>query len=112
MIEVRPLHDSVQLVVVAGCADLGACRTLQQTAFANVRQGCTRFVLDLTGVDEVRPGVLGALLRLRRQLLAVGGGLSVVSDRTAADLFSTSVPDIVLARAASVEEAVGLLAPS
>ena len=110
MIEIRPLHDSVQLVVLAGCADLGACRTLQRAAFTSVRKGCTRFVLDLTDVEEVRPGVLGALLRLRRQLRAVGGGLVVVSDRSAAELFATSVPDAVVARAASIEEAVGLLA--
>jgi len=110
MIEISPLDDRVQLVVLAGRADLGECRDLQRATFASVRKGCTRFVVDLRRVEHVEPGVLGALLRLSRQLRAVGGGLAVVSERPASELFSTTVSDAVVARVTNVDDAVVLLA--
>ena len=110
MIEVSPLDERVQLVVLAGHADLSACRALQRATFASVRKGHTRFLLDLNRVEDVEPGVLGALLRLGRQLRAVGGGLALVSERPASELFSTRVSDVVVARVANVDEALGLLA--
>ena len=109
MIDAHALDDRTSVITLHGRANLALSRDLQLAVLDRVGSGRTRIVLDLSDVARVDPGVLGALLRLRRLLLAMGGGLAVVSLRPAAELFEVAVSDRVLGRVVSVEQAVGLL---
>lgn len=69
-----------QVVVVSGTIAMTEARLLESRVIAGVRGGRTRVVLDLTAVAEAGPGLLGALLRVRRGVTRVGGQLALVVD--------------------------------
>ena len=69
-----------QLVAVGGAIAMAEARTLESEVFAGVRAGRTRVVLDLTAVTGTGPGLLGALLRIRRGVTRVGGQFALVVD--------------------------------
>ncbi|HEY3019657.1 MAG TPA: STAS domain-containing protein [Solirubrobacteraceae bacterium] len=108
MFDARALDDRTSVIALHGHADLALSRDLQLAVLDGARSGRTRVVLDMSDVARVEPGVLGALLRLRRLLLAMGGGLAVVSLQPAADLFNVAMSDQLLGRAVSLEQALGL----
>jgi len=70
-----------------------------------VRKGLICAIVDLTAATQVQPGMLGVLLRARRQLLMIGGTLAVVTSAPAAELFGVAGADDLLARTATVDEA-------
>ncbi len=75
----RTTADQAEVVVsgifdVAGTPDLLAC--LDEL----VQEGCTRLVVDLTGVTFADASALGVLVRTRRRLEGEGGALQVVHD--------------------------------
>ena len=109
MIDAHALDDRTSVITLHGRANLALSRDLQLAVLEGAHSGRTRIVIDMSDVARVDPGVLGALLRLRRLLLAMGGGLALVSLRPAAELFGVAVSDQLLGRAASVEQAVGLI---
>ncbi|HEY3190844.1 MAG TPA: STAS domain-containing protein [Solirubrobacteraceae bacterium] len=109
MIESRTLDDRTSLVAVHGRADRAIWHDLQLAILDGVSTGRTRIVLDMSDVASVEPGVLGAVLRLRRLLLAMGGGLALVSARPASELFDVAMTEQILGHAVSVDQAVGLL---
>ena len=100
MIDAHALDDRTSVITLHG---------LQLAVLEGAHSGRTRIVIDMSDVARVDPGVLGALLRLRRLLLAMGGGLALVSLRPAAELFGVAVSDQLLGRVVSVEQAVGLI---
>jgi hypothetical protein len=73
---------------------------------AAVRHGRRRALIDLSGVADVAPGVLGVLLRLHRRLLGIGGSLVVVSARTAEELFGALEADELLWRYETLTDAL------
>jgi hypothetical protein len=62
-----------QVVAVGGTIAMTEARTLESQVVAGIRAGRTRVVLDLTGVADAGPGLLGALLRIRRGVTRVAG---------------------------------------
>ncbi len=109
MIDAHALDDRTSVITLHGRANLALSRDLQLAVLEGAHSGRTRIVIDMSDVARVDPGVLGALLRLRRLLLAMGGGLALVSLRPAAELFGVAVGDQLLGRVVSVEQAVGLI---
>ena len=69
-----------QVLVVAGTVAMTEARTLESQVFFGIRGGRTRVVLDLSNVAGTGPGLLGALVRLRRGVTRVGGRLALVVD--------------------------------
>ena len=69
-----------QVVAVGGTIAMTEARMLESHVFAGIRAARTRVVLDLTGVAVAEPGLLGALLRIRRGVTGVGGQLALVVD--------------------------------
>ena len=81
-----------QVVAVGGTIAMTEARTLESQVIAGIRGGRTRVVLDLTGVADTGPGLLGALLRVRRGVTQVGGKLALVVDGPpVSDLVATSL---------------------
>jgi anti-anti-sigma regulatory factor len=105
LIDSRPLDARTLLVVVDGATDRIDALRVQRVIFSAVRRGQVCAIIDLTALEGVQPGLLGVLLRARRQLLAIGGTLAVVTSTTAAALFGVAGADDLLARAATVDEA-------
>lgn len=83
---------TVQVAAVGGTVALHEARELERGILAGVRQGRTNVVLDLGDVSAVGPGLLGALLRIRRGVTQVGGRLAmVVAGPPVSDLVRTTV---------------------
>ena len=104
MIESRPLDSATLLVVVGGTADRDVAVSVQRAILQGVQAGLTTAIVDLSDVHEVRPGLLGVLLRIRRRLLSIGGTLSVVSPVPVGTLFGVDAADEILPRHASLPE--------
>ena len=110
MIDSRPLDARTLLVVVDEATDRIDALRVQRAILSAVRKGQICAIVDMTRIDDVQPGLLGVLLRARRQLLGIGGSLAVVTSSTAAKVFGVTGADDLLARAASVEEARAVFA--
>jgi anti-anti-sigma factor len=81
-----------QVIAIGGDIALTEARTLESRVIDAIRSGRTRIVLDLTGVADVGPGLLGVLLRIRRGVTGVTGQLALVVDGPpVSELIATSL---------------------
>jgi hypothetical protein len=103
-IHARSLDARTSLIAVRGTADRTVAREIQRTILRGVASGRTRAIVDLSEVGEVRPGLLGVLLTVRRRLLAMGGALTVVSPVPVGTLFGVARADDILPRVAPPRE--------
>ena len=78
----QALRSLLAPLVASSCGTIAMtqARTLESEVLAGIRAGRTRVVLDLTGAAGTGPGLLGALLRIRRGVTRVGGRLALVVD--------------------------------
>lgn len=67
-----------QVVAARGGVALHEARQLERRVIEGISQGRTSIVLDLSGVTAVGPGLLGALLRIRRGVSRVEGRMALV----------------------------------
>jgi anti-anti-sigma regulatory factor len=104
-VEARPLDGRTALVAVRGTADRMAALDVQRAILGEIASGRTHAIVDLSGVGEVRPGVLGVLLTIRRRLLTLGGALTIISPVPAGTLFGVAGADEILPRLAAVPPA-------
>jgi hypothetical protein len=82
----------VQIASATGAVALSEARDLERAVIDGIRGGRTRVVLDLRGVTDVGPGLLGALLRIRRGVTRVDGRLALaVSGPPVSDLVATTL---------------------
>ena len=101
----------VQVATVAGAVALAQARELERGVIDGLRGGRVRVVLDLSGVTEVGPGLLGVLLRIRRGITQVGGGLVVVAAGPPVDeLVGSTLLATLIDVAADRDEALTLVA--
>ena len=83
---------TTQIVVLGGAIAMTEARRLESQVIAGIRAGRTHVVLDLSGVADAGPGLLGALLRIRRGVTGVGGQLAlVVCGPPVSELVATSL---------------------
>ena len=100
------------MVAVGGTIAMAEARTLESHVLAGVRGGRTRVVLDLTRVVETGPGLLGALLRVRRGVTRVGGQVALVVDGPpVAELVATSLLVRLVDVTGDLESALALVRP-
>jgi anti-anti-sigma factor len=109
MIEAQALDERTQVIRLRGAVDREDARFLQRAVLEGVGQGRTRAIVELGEVDTVDPGVLGALLRTRRSLLAVGGGLVICCPRPCTELFGVEAVEELVGRGETLDEAQALL---
>jgi len=87
----------VQIAVARGPVSLAEAQELERGVFDGIRRGRTRVVLDLSGVTAVGPGLLGALLRIRRGVTNVDGRLALaVSGPPVSELVATTVLRVLI----------------
>jgi anti-anti-sigma factor len=77
-LELSAVGRGIQIVAAGGAVALAEARELERGVLAGIGRGRTRVVLDLTGVTDVGPGLLGVLLRMRRGVTRVEGALALV----------------------------------
>jgi anti-anti-sigma regulatory factor len=83
--------ERTQVVALGGMVAMTESRTLESRVIDGIRAGRTQVVIDLSGVTATGPGLLGALLRIRRGVTGVGGQLALVVDGPpASELVATS----------------------
>ena len=113
-LEFSAAGPAVQVAVVGGAVALHEARELERGVLQGVRQGRTRVVLDLRGVTDIGPGLLGVLLHIRRGVTQVDGRLSmVVAGPPVSDLVRTTVLAALIDIAGDRDSALGLVsAPS
>jgi anti-anti-sigma factor len=91
-LELSAAGSDVQIVAAGGAVALAEARELERGVLAGIGRGRTRVVLDLTGVTDVGPGLLGVLLRVRRGVTRVEGALAlVVAGPPVSDLVATTL---------------------
>jgi anti-anti-sigma factor len=99
-----------QIVVAGGVVALPDARRLERQVVKGISAGRTRVVLDLSDVTTVGPGLLGALLRIRRGVTRVDGRLAlVVSGPPVSELVATTLLARLIDVAVDRSEAVGLV---
>jgi anti-anti-sigma regulatory factor len=109
-LRLRAAGPGVQIASAGGGVALAEARRLELGVLDGVRQGRTRVVIDLSEVSEVGPGLLGALLRIRRGLTRVGGQFAlVVAGPPVAELVQTTVLAVLIDIAADRDEALALV---
>jgi anti-anti-sigma factor len=69
----------LQVATLGGSVALAQARELERGVIDGLRDGRVGVVLDLSGVTDVGPGLLGVLLRIRRGITQVGGRLALVA---------------------------------
>jgi anti-anti-sigma factor len=69
-----------QVVAAGGSVALHEARQLERGVLDGIRHGRTNVVLDLRGVSQIGPGLLGALLRIRRGVTRLDGQVVLVVD--------------------------------
>ena len=69
-----------QVIALGGTVAMTEALRLESQVIEGIRAGRTRVVIDLTRVTATGPGLLGALLRIRRGVTRVGGRLALVVD--------------------------------
>jgi anti-anti-sigma factor len=110
-LEFSAAGPAVQVAVVGGAVALYEARKLERGVLEGIRQGRTRVVLDLHGVTDVGPGLLGVLLHIRRRVTQVDGRLSmVVAGPPVSDLVRTTVLAALIDIAGDRDSALGLVA--
>jgi hypothetical protein len=77
-------RSDTQIATAGGAIALHEARELERGVVAGIGRGRTRVVLDLTGVTEVGPGLLGVLLRVRRGVTRVDGAIASPSSAAGA----------------------------
>jgi anti-anti-sigma factor len=75
----------VQIATLGGAVALAQARELERGVVERLRDGRVRVVLDLSGVTDVGPGLLGVLLRIRRGVTQVDGRLALIATGPPAD---------------------------
>jgi anti-anti-sigma factor len=91
-LELSSAGRDTQIVAARGAVELHESRELERGIIAGIAQGRTRVVVDLSDVTDVGPGLLGALLRVRRGVTRVGGSLAlVVAGPPVSDLVATTL---------------------
>ena len=99
-----------QIATAGGAIALHEARELERGVVAGIGRGRTRVVLDLTGVTEVGPGLLGVLLRVRRGVTRVDGALAlVVSGSPVSELVEATLLGRLIQVAGDVEQALTLV---
>jgi anti-anti-sigma factor len=100
----------LQIVAAGGAVALYEARRLEREVVDGISAGRTRVVLDLCDVTAVGPGLLGALLRIRRGVTRVDGRLAlVVSGPPVSELVATTLLAKLIDVAVDRSEAVGLV---
>jgi hypothetical protein len=110
MIDSRALDDSTTVISARGPAERFLGRRIEGEIFEAVRRGRGRVIVDLSMLEVSAPGLLGALLRSRRLLLALGGQLCVVSPSDGHDDFGVGHVDEMLLQASDLARARVLVA--
>ena len=111
-LEIRAAGPGVQIASAAGAVAMLEARRLERGVLDGIRQGRTRIVLDLSGVTEVGPGLLGVLLRIRRGITQVDGRLALVVDGpSVAELVRMTVLASLIDIAADRDAALALVSP-
>jgi hypothetical protein len=101
-----------QIVAAGGVVALWEARRLERRVVEGMCAGRTRVVVDLCDVTAVGPGLLGALLRIRRGVTRVDGRLAlVVSGPPVSELVATTLLARLIDVAVDRSEAVGLVSP-
>jgi anti-anti-sigma factor len=91
-LEFSAAGPGAQVASITGAVALHEARELERGVIAGIRHGRTRVVLDLHGVTDVGPGLLGVLLRIRRGITQIDGRLAiVVAGPPVSDLVRTTV---------------------
>jgi anti-anti-sigma regulatory factor len=67
-----------QVVAPGSAVALHEARQLERRVIEGIGHGRTRVILDLSDVTAVGPGLLGALLRIRRGVSRVDGRMALV----------------------------------
>ncbi len=99
-----------QIATACGAVALHEARELERSVIAGIVRGRTRVVLDLTGITEVGPGLLGVLLRVRRGATRVDGTLAlVVSGPPVSELVTATLLSRLIQVAGDVEQALTLV---
>ena len=99
-----------QIATAGGAIALYEARELERGVIAGIGGGRTRVVLDLTGVTDVGPGLLGVLLRVRRGVTRVDGALAlVVSGPPVSELVAATLLGRLIEVAGDVEDALALV---
>jgi anti-anti-sigma regulatory factor len=81
-----------QVLVLGGTVAMAESRALESRVIHGIRVGRTRVVIDFTDVAATGPGLLGALLRIRRGITGVDGRLAlVVNGPPVSELVATSL---------------------
>jgi anti-anti-sigma factor len=110
-LELSAVGRDIQVVAAAGAVALVEARELERAVVEGIAHGRTRVVLDLTGVTDVRPGLLGILLRVRRGVTRVDGALAlVVAGQPVSDLIETTVLGRLIEVVGSRAQALELVA--
>jgi anti-anti-sigma factor len=96
-LEFSAAGPGAQVALVGGAVALHEARELERGVLDGIRQGRTRVVLDLHGITDVGPGLLGVLLRIRRGVTQVDGRLAmVVAGPPVSDLARTTVLAVLI----------------
>lgn len=102
--------SDTQIATASGAVALHEARELERGVVDGISRGRTRVVLDLTGVTQVGPGLLGVLLRVRRGVTRVDGALAlVVSGPPVSELVATTLLGRLIQVSGDVEQAVALV---
>ena len=102
--------SDTQIATAGGAIALHEARELERGVVAGIGRGRTRVVLDLTGVTDVGPGLLGVLLRVRRGVTRVDGALAlVVSGPPVSELVEATLLGRLIQVAGDVEQALALV---
>ena len=111
-LHVSAAGPGTQIVAAGGGIAIAEARQLERSVLDGISAGRTRVVLDLREVTAVGPGLLGALLRIRRGVTQVGGGLAlVVSGPPVSELVETTLLARLIDVAGDPGRAVELVAP-
>jgi hypothetical protein len=102
VIHSRILDDSTTVISARGSAGGFLGRRMESEIFEAVRRGRQRVIVDLSMLEAPAPGLLGALLRSRRLLLALGGQLCIVTPGDGHDYFGARDEGDILPGAADL----------
>ena len=112
-LELSAAGPTAQVAVVGGAVALHEARELERGVLEGIRRGRTRVVLDLRGVTQVGPGLLGVLLHIRRGVTRVDGRLAmVVGGPPISDLVRTTVLSALIDIASDRDSALRLVGGS
>jgi anti-anti-sigma factor len=109
-LELEATDRQTQIVAAGGDIALLEARQLERRVVDGICAGRTRVVLDLREITDVGPGLLGALLRIRRGVTRVDGRLAlVVAGPPVSELVETTLLARLIDVADDPEQAVELV---